>query len=203
MPMTRDKPQFTAEQLREAGIKSFQNASELVEEATLLFDHGRFSRSIYLCCIAGEELGKCFISLSAVMNRRVGKFDEKRYKQRFRTHREKTGILHFFEDVFVSSSDLPIEASDAGANTLIETMKLASLYTDFYGVDARTPSELITKQLTSEVLRLAKNRAKHFSENVRPMFDHVLQIDLTEFIRLRDKSLGEIGANDLESEVDS
>jgi AbiV family abortive infection protein len=105
--MNSNTQQLTAGKLREAGIKSLENASDLVREARLLYEHGFWSRTIFLCCISGEELGKCFMTLSAVVNHRVGKFNQRRYKQRFRGHQEKTGVLNFFEDIFVSS-DLPV-----------------------------------------------------------------------------------------------
>ena len=113
--MQNDKRQISTEELKNAGVKSLQNASELVQEAQLLFEHGHWSRAVFLCCISGEELGKCFISLSAIINRRAGTFDERRYKERFRIHREKTSILNVFEDTFVLSSTVPIEPSEIAA----------------------------------------------------------------------------------------
>lgn len=193
--MQKDEQPLSAEELRDAGIKALQNASELVEEAQLLFAHGHWSRVVFLCCISGEELGKCFISLSAVMNRRTGAFDERRYKTRFRTHREKIAVLNFFEDIFVSSSDMPIEASQIDADTQVtEKTKLASLYCDFYGAKAHAPSELITEKLASEVLKLSKSRVNHFIENVRPKFDHALLIDPEQTIRFQREFLQAIGA---------
>ena len=38
--MQRNAHKLSAESLRDAGIKSLQNASELVEEARLLVEHG-------------------------------------------------------------------------------------------------------------------------------------------------------------------
>jgi AbiV family abortive infection protein len=184
--MQNDERQITAEELRNAGVKSLQNASELVEEAQLLFDHGRWSRAVFLCCISGEELGKCFISLSAIINRRAGTFDERRYKERFRIHRQKTSILNFFEDTLVSSSTVPIQPSDIVATAqMVEKTKLASLYCDFYGVEARAPSELITEELATVTLRLAKKRVEHFSERVGPKFDHALEIEPSDIQRFR------------------
>jgi len=62
--------QLSAENLKDAGIKSFENASELVQEARILYEHKCWSRAVFLCFISGEELGKCFITLSAVVNQR-------------------------------------------------------------------------------------------------------------------------------------
>jgi AbiV family abortive infection protein len=201
--LQKEEEQLTADDLRDAGIKSFENASELVEEAQLLFEHRHWGRAVFLCCISGEELGKCFISLSAVVNRRSGAFDERRYKQRLRDHREKAASLNLFEDIFVSSSDVPVLASEIGADTdVIGKVKVASWYCDFYGVRPHRPSELIPEQLASGILKLAKNRVEHFSEQVRPKFDQVLQIDPAEIIQLRNALLGSRNA-DAEPEADS
>jgi AbiV family abortive infection protein len=188
--MNSNTPQLTAENLREAGIKSLENASELVHEARLLHEHGYWSRTVFLCCISGEELGKCFMTLSAVVNLRVGKFNEKRYKQRFRTHEEKTGALNFFEDFFVSS-DLPIGPEEIDkATKATEKIKLASLYCDYYGIEAYMPLELITEELAAGTLGLAEKRVEHFVKNIRPKFDHVLEIDPDEVIRLQKELFG-------------
>lgn len=183
--------QLSAENLKEAGIKSFENASELVREARILYEHGCWSRAFFLCCISGEELGKCFITLSAVVNQRASRFDEKRYRERFRSHGEKTGSLNFFEDVFVSSSDLPIQPEEIKhATKTTERTKLASLYCDYYDTEPHKPSELITEKLAAETLKLAERRVEHFTKRVRPMFDHVLEIDPEKVIRLQDEILG-------------
>jgi AbiV family abortive infection protein len=192
--MQNEKP-LSAEDLRDAGIKALRNAAELVEEAQLLFEHGRWGRSVFLCCVSGEELGKCFISLSAVMNQRAGAFNEKRYRARFRTHREKTAILNFFEDVFVFSSDMPSGPSQIAADTQVtEKTKLASLYCDFYDGKAQAPSELITEELASAVLKLSKSRVNHFIENVRPKFDRALRVDPAQITRFQSDFLRAIGA---------
>jgi AbiV family abortive infection protein len=188
--MNRNTQRLTAEKLREAGIKSLENASELFREARLLHEHGFWSRAVFLCCISGEELGKCFITLSAVVNHRVGKFNERRYKQRFRAHEEKTGSLNFFEDIFVSS-DFPVGQEKIDKATRgTERFKLASLYCDYYGIEPHKPSELITEELAAGALKLAENRVAHFNEHVRPKFDQVLKIDPEEVIRLQNQLFG-------------
>ena len=192
--MTSKTLQLTAENLKEAGIKSVQNASELVQEARILYEHKYWSRAVFLCCISGEELGKSFITLSAVVNQIAGKFDEKRYRERFRSHGEKTGSLNFFEDVFVSSSDLPIQPQEIDhATKATERFKLASLYCDYYGTEPRKPSDLITETLAAEALKLAENRVEHFTKRVRPMFDYVLEIDPEQVLRLQAEILGTDG----------
>lgn len=190
---TRSK--LSAEELRDAGLKSLKNASELIKEARILFKHGCWSRAFFLCCISGEELGKCFITLSAIMNHRAGTFNERRYRERFRTHREKTGSLNFFEDVFVSSSSTPIQPEDiTAASNATEEIKLASLYCDFYGTRAQAPSELLTEQLARGALKLAQNRVEHFTKEVRPKFEHALKIDPAEIRRFQNRFLRSMGA---------
>lgn len=189
--MTSKTPPLSAENLKEAGIKSLQNAAELVQEAQILYGDKHWSRAVFLCCISGEELGKCFITLSAVVNQIAGKFDEKRYRERFRSHGEKTGSLNFFEDIFVSSSDLSIQPKEiTHATKTIEQVKLASLYCDYYGTEPHKPSELVTEKLATETLQLAEKRVQHFTKRVRPMFDHVLEIDPEKVIRLQAEILG-------------
>jgi len=189
--VTSKTSQLSAENLKEAGIKSLQNASELVQEARILYEHKCWSRAVFLCCISGEELGKSFMTLSAVVNQMTGKFNEKRYRERFRSHGEKTGSMNFFEDVFVSSSDLPIHPREIDrATKMTERIKLASLYGDYYGTEPHKPSELITEKLAAEALRLAENRVEYFTKRVRPMFDHVLEINPEKMICLQAEILG-------------
>ena len=195
MAMAREsESELSVEELRNAGIKAFENASELVEEAQVLHKHGHLSRALFLCCISGEELGKSFISLSAVANRITGAFDEKRYKERFRAHREKTGVLMFLEDVFVFElpPELPKVKRDAEA---VEKSKLSALYCDFYGTEAQKPSEVIPEHLVNTTLEVAKQRLKYFADNVRPKFDYVLEIDKTKAIQFQREFLQTMAAH--------
>jgi hypothetical protein len=69
-------------------------------------------------------------------------------------------------------------------------VKLASLYCDYYDNEPHKPSEIITEKLAAGILKLAENRVEHFTKNVRPMFDHVLEIDPEKVVRLQDEILG-------------
>jgi AbiV family abortive infection protein len=96
---------LTTDQLRLVGIKSYLNADDLLKDAEILFDNQRWARTLYLCCIADEELAKSLLSLSAAIKSRLGEFDtekEQHFRQRFYTHRLKTGTLHAVEAFFFS-----------------------------------------------------------------------------------------------------
>ena len=186
---------LTVQDLRNAGIKSLENATELVEEARTLFVSNHWSRSVFLCCISGEELGKCFMSLTAMVNLKTGRFDENRYKERFRAHREKTGVLNFFEEFFVSSStEVDIDKIE-GDTEKSEKLKLASLYCDFYRGQPYAPSEVITKELAGGAITLAENRVRRFMQEVRPKFDQVLEIDQQQFLKLEDELFRSVGTS--------
>jgi AbiV family abortive infection protein len=178
---------LTFQDLRDAGIKSLENATELVKEAKVLFAHNHWSRVVFLCSIAGEELGKCFISLTAVVNLMTGRFNEKRYRERFRVHREKTGVLNFFEEFFVSSATFVDVGKIESDTEKLEKLKLASLYCDFYPSQPYAPSEIITRELASGAIALAENRVRRFAQEIRPKFDQVLEIDPQQFLKLEDE----------------
>ena len=109
--------------------------------------------------------------------------------------------MNFFEDVFVSSSNIPVQPEDIdNATKAIERVKLASLYCDYYVIEPYKPYELITEKLAAETLKLADKRVEHFTKNVRPMFDHVLEINPEEIIRFQNELLG---TRDVQSSKDS
>ena len=111
----------------------------------------------------------------------------------------ENGRVNFFEGIFVSQSDESLKELEAFTKGT-ETMKFASLYCDFYGVVAQAPSELIPEKLATEVLKLAKNRVKHFRANVRPKLDQVLKIDPKEIEHFRNEFLRTMA--DAKSDVD-
>src|ERR1017187_7040606 len=138
------------EQLRQASIKALQNAEQLVEEAELLHKHERWPRVVFLCQIAGEELGKCFISLTAIVRIVNGTFQEDVYRRRCRTHGAKTSMIDFFESLVISEQPLKeILELRKGRIGAFESLKLASLYTDFVADVPVLPDELVGKELAA------------------------------------------------------
>lgn len=118
------------------------------------------------------------------------RFDERRYRERLRAHREKTGVLNLFEEFFVSPSTAAVDIEKTDGDTeKSEKLKLASLYSDFYGSQASAPSEIITKELASGAMTLADNRVRHFTQEVRPKFDQILKIDPQKILNFENELL--------------
>ena len=179
MPLDRER-------LRQAGVKALQNAEQLIEEAEILYERERWPRVVFLCQIAGEELGKCFISLTAIVRIVNGTFEEDVYRKRCRTHRSKTGMTDFFESLVFSEQPLTeFLEQRKGRIERFESLKLASLYTDFVADVPVSPNELIGRELASGMLLLAQNRVKHFGLAVKPLLDRVLleSLSMEEFSR--------------------
>ena len=141
--------------LYELSVKSLANANELVEEAQLLFDHRRWPRVVFLCQIAGEELAKCFMSLTAIPRYAFETFNESTFLRRLRDHREKTGEIDFFEQLFVGSDS--IEHRDRAWRNDFERFKLLSLYTDFFQGHAIQPSDGMTEAVALAALTLSNS----------------------------------------------
>lgn len=56
---------FTPEVLREYSEAALKNASELVEEASLLYAHGHVARAYFLAVASIEETGKALLAFDA------------------------------------------------------------------------------------------------------------------------------------------
>ena len=78
-------------------------------------------------------------------------------------------------------------------SAMFEKAKLASLYSDYYGLQAFKPSELMTKGLATEAIKLATKRVDYFRRHVRPKFDQILQIDVGYLKRTHRKTLVQLG----------
>jgi AbiV family abortive infection protein len=63
---------FTTEQLEQARTKALANAERLVSDAALLLKNKRWPAALYFCQIAGEEIGKYLMVLSALVQIKSG-----------------------------------------------------------------------------------------------------------------------------------
>jgi len=66
---------LTLEQSVLVGVKSYQNADDLLKDAEVLFANKRWARTLYLCCIADEEIDKACLSMAAALRVRLREFD--------------------------------------------------------------------------------------------------------------------------------
>lgn len=131
--LERYKGALTLEQLIAARNKMIKNAKELYEEATILYENGRFARAYFLLGIANEELGKYLWATSAAIDLVTGNIDWKRFWKNIRDHKEKTGMLEYTENMLLytyTEEDCfsPLEIKQTVS--IFEELKMASLYSD-------------------------------------------------------------------------
>jgi AbiV family abortive infection protein len=165
-----DDRELIAEQLRMLAVKAHSNAVELVSEAELLFQHGHFARCLFLSQIAGEELGKCHIAMTSIPKLFLGKMNWLRFWQRFRSHKEKSGDVHFFEG-FMSPHELESLETMAQTVSAMETAKMLSLYTEQMQDLALAPSDWAKGEIAGNALGWAKGRLMLFALHVLPLLD--------------------------------
>jgi len=174
MPRKNDKecPALSKEELRLLALKAYENAVELVEDAELLFANSRFSRCLFLSQIAGEELGKCYIALTAIPVVVQKSIDWPHFWSRFRHHKNKLTSVHAFEDLMLSEQ-LPDMAEIQRQVAVMDLGKMRALYSDVLEekgvIHTCRPSELWSEALVSNFLGWAKNRLALYSSAVLPL----------------------------------
>ena len=163
-------PELTAEQLRVLALKAHANAVELVDEAALLFEHGHFARCVFLTQIAGEELGKCHLTMTSIPKLLLGKMNWPKFWQRFRSHKEKATGVHFLEN-FLSEHEVDSWEKMTHTVSTLETGKMLSLYSEQMQEGAVAPSDWVEEELATNSLSWARGRLSLFAARVVPMLD--------------------------------
>lgn len=159
MEFNRYKGSLTIEQLIVAHEKIKANANSLYKEAQLLFDNEMYARCHFLLCIANEELGKSIFVVSAIVNLVAENIDWNKFWKKLRNHKRKTGMIEYFENIFVSSDDNFTPWKEIEERIPIaEELKMASLYADMFQDDFFNPAELITFDLAKSALELTRDR---------------------------------------------
>jgi AbiV family abortive infection protein len=185
---------LTLDQAKSARRKALQNARELVEEAELLLDHKRWARALFLCQIAGEEIGKYILLNSVVVCMIAGDvINWTRLWKRLTSHQEKLELVTFVEDMFLErplpdQSEKYKEELEAEVRVL-EQGKQKSLYCDFTGEMPHLPSEVIGEDMARNALKWAKGRIQMFSqmEEEWEKAGILEKISKADIVRFRDK----------------
>lgn len=153
------KGPLTNEQVVQGINAANQNARRLLEDASLLFEHKRFSTAASLAALSIEEAGKAPILRRLVLaqsNRELRKC-----WREYRSHTQKNlnwiipsiashGLWHLddLKPAFDPSSEHP---------HLLNQLKQAGLYTDCYGnCTWSVPSEEIDEQLAHTLIKTAR-----------------------------------------------
>lgn len=146
--------------LLEGRIKAFQNATDLIRDAEILYSKKRWARCVFLSSIALEEFGKYLMIIGAIGDVLRDKINWKRFWKRFRQHLEKTGnVLTFdvFLGPFISGEDTlsKVQRTFQEAGEL-EEKKMRSLYLDFNSGKFVLPMEIVDEKAAKVALKSAR-----------------------------------------------
>ena len=157
--LERYRGSLTLEQLILARNKIMKNAKELYEDATILYENGRFARAYFLLGIANEELGKYLLVTSATVDLVAGNIDWKRFWKAIRAHKEKAGIVEYTENMLMYTEEdcfSPLEIKETVS--IFDELKMASLYSDMFENNFFLPDEIVQKSLAESYQKLTKSR---------------------------------------------
>lgn len=149
-------PKIAAEGIK----KAYENALSLLDDAELLYNHGRYERCVSLSILAIEESGK-----STIIRALLLADDDTRLKKEWKNYRKHTEKnLSWILPDLVSNGARTLEdlrkifdpKSDHGQ--ILDNLKQLSFYTDIFS-DAKwsTPSKVIDKNIATMIFSTAKS----------------------------------------------
>lgn len=152
------KDSLSASQIASGINLAIKNSRRLFEDASLLFDKGRYPSALALAILSIEESGKVSIlrSLSLADD---GKELKKGWK-RYRSHKDKNTHWIALDLMFEGARTLEdlsrIADPDSDHPEILDQLKQVALYTDCLGsVHWSFPEEVIEKDLAAGILRTA------------------------------------------------
>lgn len=156
---------LTLKQLKDTRLRTLRNAEDLIREAEILYKNGRFPRIIFLCQIAGEEMGKYFIIGSFIVDFIYkGDINWQTFWKRFFFHHEKIETVTFFENILLCMEPPKKYGKYLkkmhDESCLLEQLKQKSIYTGFTNESSYYPAEIITKKMALDCLHWARGRLK-------------------------------------------
>lgn len=132
-------------------IKSEENATELIEEANLLFNNNHLSRAFTLFQLAIEEIGKCSLISNYILENDKGKLSK--LLNDLKKHKIKTNHSIGYDMMLYNALD------EKNRKTLLESFffnssiiekvdhyKNYSLYASIINNQFKKPSEIITRE---------------------------------------------------------
>lgn len=175
--------ELSLEQLIEGRKKPLANAADLIRDAEVLLNNGRWARCAFLAYIAIEELGKYLIIMGAIGRVLMGNVDWKRFWKRFRKHKQKAANIMMFDAMlgpFVSMDDTLARVKRSYKQTDDqEKEKLSSLYVDFCQDRFVAPMGHINEQDACKALDSARAVFKFFDERETHVFSDMSPDNLT------------------------
>lgn len=146
---------LTLEQIADGITVALKNADELLEEAQILYDNGRYARATALIVLAEEEMGKHLLILDSIKCRNDAKC-WKRFWSEFRSHHKKftnalaLGYLYAACDLDEIINEANLLSCEANLT------KQLALYVDFNGTYFWIPSKLFNKMFVEKILKITK-----------------------------------------------
>ncbi len=175
--------EMSLEELIEGRKKPLTNATDLIRDAEVLLNNGRWARCVFLAYIAIEELGKYLMIMGAIGRILMGNIDWKRFWKRFMKHKEKTANIMMFDAMlgpFVSmdATLASIRRSDKQADNQ-EREKLSSLYVDLCQNRLVAPMEHISEPDARKALDSARAVSKFLDRMETHVFSNMSPNNLT------------------------
>lgn len=156
------------DQLKAARLKALQNAEELINEASILFNNGCWARVVFLSQVGAEEIGKYIMLTSALVEVIVNpvSFSWKKFWRRYLSHTAKSQNILLFEDIMLTNIDnFPAYFKEQRRIVSdLEKGRQISLYSDYIENNFYSPTELFSGKIATDALRWAKNRLRLIKE---------------------------------------
>lgn len=166
------------EELETIFIKSLANATDLYDEACLLFEYEKLARSHFLFRVACEELGKCALVVSMFYDLKNDRADWKTFWNDFRNHEVKSISIEKLSDVLATHVyRQPFIDILEETKPVLEACRMSSLYTDYINAESNTfyePREIISKEVTVTAKFLTERNLK--AVQMIPIHDLMLLI---------------------------
>lgn len=152
-----------------AYAKTYNNATELIDDSLILLEKNRYARAYLLAHIAIEEFARTIMLASGIMKFKIRALDGKKLISRQKSHQEKIKVAYSFINKLKNyRSPLSITDRLELMNILselevinkeqvqkLDDLKNASLYVDQYNNQSKMPSEIFTKEKAEEMVTTA------------------------------------------------
>lgn len=161
------------EQIKDARVKTLQNAKDLIDDADILYKTNQSPRIIFLCQIAGEELGKYFIlSNSALELIYKGSLNWNRFWKQLTSHKFKLKTITLMEDILLNRDPSKEYVPELQEQVrILEEGKQKSLYSDFTFGMCHHPREVVSKEMIEHCLKWAHGRLNLISNHEKIIND--------------------------------
>ncbi len=158
---------FTVDLLRKYSTAALRNASELVEEASLLYAHGHMARAYFLAVASIEETGKALQAFDAQGRNLADSAVTVKLKRAMEDHSQK--ITAAFTAWILATPNVREEVMPT-VNLMIHLKRgrEPSMYTEirFDLSKVQVPTTMVRKVAANDCIRLAKSCLAHTEKHI-------------------------------------